>query len=250
VTWGGNKFDFHGGCDLVLLDNPSFHNGLGMTIHIRTKIVTWWSYIQTAVVRIGNETMEVTGGKDHGDHTYMINGVVGDNAAQNLLFSSLGLKVHIKQITAIQLGVRIDLLNADAIGFEVFKDFVRVNVKMADMKWKKFEGSVGLMGSYPHGEFIGRDGNTVFTDMNAFGQEWQIRENEPKLFHSIDGPQHPTKCIMPSEVSKEEKRRRLGQSMITREDAEIACARVNANSRDSCIFDVLATNDLDMAGSY
>jgi len=247
VSWGGQKWDFHGGCDLVLVDNPSFHNGLGMTIHIRTKIVTWWSYIETAVVRIGDETLEVTGGKDH---QYLINGVVGDSTAREFFFSSLGLKVLLMQATSKQLKVRIDFLNADAIAFEVFKDFVRVNVKMTDMKWKKFEGSVGLMGSYPHGEFIGRDGKTVFTDMNAFGQEWQVLESEPTLFHAVDGPQHPAQCMMPEEVSTEEKRRRLGESMLTREDAEVACARVGEGSRDACIFDVMATNDLDLAGSY
>ena len=52
-------YDFHGGCDLVLLENPEFMNGLGMTVHIRTKIETWWSYVESAVLKIGEETMEI-----------------------------------------------------------------------------------------------------------------------------------------------------------------------------------------------
>jgi len=247
-TWSGKEYDFHGGCDLLFLDNPSFHNGLGMTIHVRTKIVNWWSYIETAVVRIGNETIEVNGGAD--TH-YFVNGVQGDNSAEDFLFSSLGLKVHLKQATTKQLKLRIDLLNADAVGFEVYKDWVRVNVKMKDMKWKKFEGSVGLMGSYPHGEAVGRDGKTVFTDMNAFGQDWQVRESEPKLFRNVDGPQHPTQCTMPSEFANEEEaRRRLGESVVGREDADLACAHACPKMVADCVSDVLATNDVDMAGSY
>jgi len=34
-------FQFHGGCDMVLLQNPDFNNGQGLYIHIRTKIVRW-----------------------------------------------------------------------------------------------------------------------------------------------------------------------------------------------------------------
>lgn len=254
-TWGGKEFDYHGGCDLVMLDNPDFHDGVGMTIHIRTKIVTWWSYIETAVIRIGNETIEVSGGDQQ---QYFVNGVEGDYSVKDFLFSQLGLKVNLKHATKKQLRVRIDLLNADALAFEVYKDFVRVNVKMKDMKWKKFSGSVGLMGRYPHGETVGRDGKTIFTDMNAFGQEWQVREWESKLFRTVSAPQHPTKCSMPLVVPTEEEareeareaRRRLGESVISREAAEVACAAAPANSRKDCVFDVLAVQNLDMAGSY
>ena len=58
------KLTFLGACGLVLLDNWKFANGLGMMIHVRTKQVNWWSYIETAVLKIGNETLEVPGGED------------------------------------------------------------------------------------------------------------------------------------------------------------------------------------------
>jgi hypothetical protein len=41
----------------------------------------------------------------------------------------------------------------------------------------KFEGSVGVMGTYPHkgnGQ-IARDGFTTIKDVNEFGQEWHGR---------------------------------------------------------------------------
>ena len=48
---------------MVLVDNPSFMNGLGMLIHVRTKIETWWSYVESSAVRIGDGTVQITGGK-------------------------------------------------------------------------------------------------------------------------------------------------------------------------------------------
>ena len=52
----------------------------------------------------------------------------------------------------------------------------------------------------------------------------------------------------PKRLSKE--RRRLGAATMTEEDAAVACSRVNLDDVDACIFDVLATNDTDVAGSY
>jgi hypothetical protein len=38
--------------------------------------------------------------------------------------------------------------------------------------------------------------------------------------------------------------------VITHAAAEAACAHTPVEDRDVCIFDVLATNDLEMAGAY
>merc|ERR1712166_1145025 len=51
-TWNGDRYDFHGVCDLVLVHNLGFETGLGMDIHIRTKKVRQWSSVASAVVRI------------------------------------------------------------------------------------------------------------------------------------------------------------------------------------------------------
>jgi hypothetical protein len=116
---------------------------------------------------------------------------------------------------------------------------------------RTFLGSVGLMGSYPNGKLLARNGTTVIEDVNDFGQEWQVLDSEPMLFHSVEGAQHPAKCEMPTEANASvDRRRRLGENTISDEDAARACSRVSAADRDSCIFDVLATNDLTMAGSY
>ncbi|CAB9522562.1 expressed unknown protein [Seminavis robusta] len=59
--WDGSHYEFHGGCDLLLLNNPDFNNGQGMHIYARTKIVRWWSYIDQVVVKIGDDVFEVHG---------------------------------------------------------------------------------------------------------------------------------------------------------------------------------------------
>ena len=55
-----------------MISDKNFANGLGIDIHIRTKIVRFWSYIQKAVVRIGNDILEVEGMADF-SASYWIN---------------------------------------------------------------------------------------------------------------------------------------------------------------------------------
>jgi hypothetical protein len=239
-------FDFHGGCDLVLVNSPGFLNGLGLGIHMRTKINTWWSYIDTAVLRIGNDTFEVQGGLNTAK--YWVNGVEGELKETGYLAETIsGYKIWFNDVSKKSKRFRIDV-GYDVIGMETFNDFVRVNVK-ADPKSDNFAGSNGLMGAYPTGEMVDRKGGVV-TDTNAFGKEWQVLRTEPMLFHNVEGVQHPEECRMPDRTATK-RRRRLGEALITEEDAARACARVSPdNERDACIFDVLATNDKDMAGSY
>ena len=59
-TWTGHPFDFQGECDLVLADAPHFADGLGMTVHIRTKIRYSYSYVESAIIRIGNDILQGT----------------------------------------------------------------------------------------------------------------------------------------------------------------------------------------------
>jgi hypothetical protein len=57
-------------------------------------------------------------------------------------------------------------------------------------------------------------------------------------------------CILPSAMHVEEKRRRLGEAVVSETMAELACATVTGMERDACVFDVLATDDVEMAGAY
>ena len=130
-----------------------------------------------------------------------------------------------------------------------YKRFVSVDVRAVNLD--QFAGTPGLMGSYPSGHKLARDGVTLMDDSDIFGKEWQVLATEPILFHSLEGPQHPQECAMPSNSQVSKKRRRLGQSVITEEAASLACAHASPEDRDSCIFDVMATQDKeDMAGSF
>jgi hypothetical protein len=143
----------------------------------------------------------------------------------------------------------VDLGNGESVLFKTYKEFVRVNLDAKNHE--TFAGSCGLMGSFPGGLLYNRANSTIFSDVNTFGQEWQVLHSEPKLFRTVDGPQHPQQCAMPTVLrTASNSRRRLGESMISRGDAERACARVDESNRNACVSDVLATNDLDMVLSY
>ena len=196
------------------------------------------------MVRIGEHTLEVQGGIASAE--YWIDG--GEKIEVQDGDTTLGeFPVHFRRVNGHQSITRIDLGNGDAISFETYKDFVRVNVK--DKSGTSFIGSNGLMGSYPRGEMIARDGS-VMNDHTQFGQNWQVLESEPKLFHNEEGVQHPLGCKMPDRESSEKRRRRLGESMVSEKDARLACARAREEDKDACIFDVMATNDKGLAGSY
>jgi len=233
-TWSGEKYDFHGICDLVLLKNPYFAGGLGMDIYVRSKQTKQWSYISTAVIRIGRDTFEVSGHKD-GD-SFWINGVEGGDWKEGTNIA--GYPIRYRRVNSQQREYEIDLSEGESILMRTWKDFVRVDVVGA--KDTNFHSSLGLMGSYPKGNALGRDGKTVMKDWNSFGQDWQVLSSDPKLFHNNDNPQHPIRCRLPG---KSVLRRRLSKSTFSRKDAELACSRVSPTERDLCLFDVMATND-------
>jgi len=235
----------------VLLDNPRFRNiGLGMSIYFRSKKMKQWSFASTAVVRIGADTFEVAGRKD-GD-TYWIN----KNQASNGKILDDGTNISgypiiFEQVTPRIRQYTIDLGRNETIAIIVWKEFVRVDVigKHAD----SFAGSGGLMGSFPDGIHLARDGKTTIKKLNKFGQEWQVRVDEPRNFHIAEGPQAPQECEIPTKMAL---RRRLAQSKISRKDAEAACSALLLEDGEGnedfqmCVFDVIATGDLGTISVY
>jgi len=253
-TWDGQPYDFHGICDLVLLHTPDFMNGVGMDIHIRSTKTRQWSYISRAVVKIGIETFEVATGKDRNSvkDEYFINGISGkdDNSLQkeNMMLPNTisGYKIQYRSINSKQKEYIIDLGNGETLGLYTWKHMIRIELQ--GCKAKNFKSSVGLMGTFANSHKVGRDNTTTFEDLNIFGQEWQVLPSEGNLFQTVEGPQAPSKCEIPS---KNQLRRRLSQSEVTMEEAELACARVtNKDDFNLCVFDVIATGDVDSVGVY
>jgi hypothetical protein len=250
IMWNGGHFDFHGGCDLVLLDNPDYNNGQGLKIHILTKVKSWFSYVERVAVEIGSDTLELQGGFTsrrfwHNGHVLPTRRLTKVNGV--MPFTVGGYEVHYQtQVDHISWKVSIHLPNDQKISLRTIKDYMRVDIEHPTEEY--FGKSTGLMGRFQDDAKIARDGS-VMTDPIEYGQEWQVRIDEEVLFKSIDGvPQHPEQCIMPA-LARTTKRL-LAESDFTYEDAEKACAHLNKDERDDCIYDVIATNDMDIAGAY
>jgi len=237
--WTGEQFDFHGICDLVLVSNPEFGNEAGLDVHIRSKKMRQWSYVDSAAVRIGTDILEVRGGET--SH-FWINGIQGNGNTGKMVISDYPIQYY--PISKKSEKFVVDLGDGEGIVFKTWNSFV--SVKVENPKMDKFVGSVGLMGSFPEGRKIGRE-NRIIEDINIFGQEWQVLSSEQNLFHDIEGPQHPQHCEIPS---SKEMRRRLAESLVTVEEAEKACTGVGVEDKELCIFDVMATNDQSSAGAY
>ena len=223
------------------------------------RILTWWSYIEHAVLMIGDQKFEVKGNVEMGGPPiYWVDDkpgtdVVGEDESMKALVKEVkrhlpGFGVHYRSPSNKQHYFRIELGDKNAISIETYKDWVSVNVKAVS----GFQGTRGLMGSYPSGTKYARDGVTVMEDTDAFGKEWQVLESEPMVFRSRGKVHRPqAECLMPEVPSmSERKKRRLGESLLSEEDALSACENAHEENLDNCIYDVLATNDKDTAGAY
>jgi len=246
--WDGKQYDYHGECDLVLTRIPTFRKILGLHVHIRTQIVNDWSYISRVGIKIGWDTLEI-GARG----VYYINGVRhGDlsNGISGFKVTHTKPNMHKKQMKHI---FEVDLRGGEKLMIKSFKNKNLIHVTIEGAKEETFGDSEGLIGNFKEGNMLARDGKTIVVDPNEFGQEWQVRDTEPMLFQEARFPQYPQKCVLPSPVSAEESRnlrRRLGES-ISLEDAQEACAGWGQDFED-CVFDVMATGDLELAeaGSY
>jgi len=233
---------------MVLLKDDEFHHGLGLVVHIRTKIRYDYSYIESVAVAFG--------GGDGGDilevssfGQYMVNGVSNAMLPLQLAdnkFSLTRTRISDKQESfEIQMG---DGNNSkEGIVISTFKDMVAI--KLLNATQSNFGNSTGLMGNFDTGAMLGRDGSTVFglDNVAAFGQEWQVRDTEAKLFQTkTRDPQYPSPCVlpMPKKVG-----RRLGEG-ISKVAAEEACLEWTGDKKERCIYDVMATNDLEVAHAY
>jgi len=242
VTWWGRKFDFHGICDLLLLQNPGFEQDVGLHIHVRTKQIKQFSFISTAVLQIGNDSLEVTG--DIHENLFWINKQLSKKTDEGIVgkINGYGIKYH--KVHLKQHEFFIDLGDA-SITMKTYKSFVHVGINNA-AKYM-FGSSSGLLGAYGTGALISRDGNKIFDDIEEFGQEWQVSQEDGDLFHNIEGPQAPSRCEIPLASNI---RRRLAQSSISEEEAKQTCVHVNADVFEMCVFDVMATGDNDVVGVY
>ncbi|CAJ1946111.1 unnamed protein product [Cylindrotheca closterium] len=248
-TWNGEHFEFHGQCDLVLAKDADFAEGLGLDIQIRTKLVRYWSYIKRAAIRIGEDILEIEGSVDEQNPVYWINFEHQREDAKtiggfplNIIASTGRFRKHHFEIdlSSKYPGVKIAV--------STMKEFIKVDFVGATEE--AFGNVVGILGEFKTGKTLGRDQATEVHDFNQLGNEWQVQPMDHMLFHDVSDPQFPKRCVLP-EDPQGQRRRRLEESSVTVEDAEKACSTLaDELSRKDCVYDIIATQDMDMVGAF
>jgi len=233
---------------MILAKDTQFANGVGLDVQIRTKIVRFWSYIHTAAIRIGDDILEIQGSPDNEDrdtHYWFNFQYQADTTAIG------GFPLTISSNGAHKRFFEIDLSSkfpGQKIVLSAFKEFVAVDFKGTTAE--SFGDTVGMLGDYRSGKTFARDGATEIHDFNELGNEWQVLPSDDMLFHDKAEPQFPKHCIVP-EDPQGQRRRRLAESTISVEQAEAACATLkDPLSVKDCVYDILATQDLDMVGAF
>jgi len=60
-----------------------------------------------------------------------------------------------------------------------------INISMIHAQTKDFGGSHDLTGSFPIGQWVGRDGVIVHEDMSPFGVDWQVQVGVGKALPEV-----------------------------------------------------------------
>jgi len=247
-TWKNEHFEYHGQCDLLLVKDPEFAGGLGLDVQIRNKLVRFWSYIKSAAIRIGDDILEVQGTadpEDRGTHFWI-------NFQYNAEATAIGgFPLSVINNSPHKRRFEIDLNSrfpGQKIVISTYREFVKVD--FVNGSSESFGKSVGVLGDFNTGKTLARDGVTELYDYSELGNEWQVQPSEGMLFKDVRQPQFPRKCLLP-EDPQGQRRRRLDESSVSVEQAEAACASLPTMlDRKDCVYDILATQDLDMVGAF
>lgn len=240
TTFHGHEFQFHGECDLVLVQAPA----IDLDIHVRTTIRYDYSFISQAAIKLGDYIFEVGSWGE-----YQLDGISTPDLP--LVIGKYHISVEI--LNDIKKKYRFTIRHADvgrSIDVVSLKDYVAV--KLVNATESDFFNAKGLMGHYAKADMVARDGVTKMDDSpDAYGNEWQVRpEEDGQLFSDAREPQYPnSQCRMPSPNAINARDRKLGESKVSREDAEAACLHVSQH-KNNCIEDVLRSRDIEMALVY
>ena len=228
-TFDGTKYDFHSECDLVATSSPSFANGAGLDLHMRTTLKDGYAFISGAVLRIGSDFLEVDA-----DMNLWINGAIVEDSALPTTFAGLPLEKD---------GIWYRLMVNDYEGISFASPVGMLKIEIDAL----IPDAAGLMGTSGTPGLIGRDGVSILTP-EEMGQEWQVGPmDHPNMFLSTRAPQYPAQCILPPAAPA----RRLREDSTRRRLAEEACTGVrDPEEMDDCIFDVIQTGDAGVAIDY
>ena len=235
-TFDGIKYDFHNECDLVATSSPSFENGKGLDLHVRTTLNGQYAYTSAAVLKIGADRLEL----------------------QVIETAPYGLNLYINEVAVM------GALPPTFAGYPLTMDGMWYNVWLNDHETISFAsplgmmkvevnailpGASGLVGTTGVPGIIGRDGLPATPE--EMGTEWQVgvgAGDHPPMFLLPRAHTYPAACILPPASSA---RRRLGEDAARRRVAEEACSKVtDPEEMDDCIYDVIQTGDPGMAADY
>lgn len=245
ALWGREKYSFHGECDLVMVHSDQFQEGSGLDLHVRTKIQDYFSYIESAAVRVGSNVLEIR------KESVVLDGVVFTELPLVFGDEKHRYSLHRAEVEEGKNPVNynyyeLDLDGDSSILFKFYKKFLTISI---DGHEAEFGDSVGLLGDYENGNMVGRNGQLVPT-AEEFGFEWQVRPEEPKLFEDDRSPQLPyERCRMPT-AARPQRRKLRGALATLHEEALAACASQVDSDFTLCVEDVMATGDLGLASVW
>ena len=173
---------------MVLGNAPSFGNGTGLRVHVRTTRRFDFSYIESAALQIGDEVFQVN---SFGE--YLLNGVDSAELPATIAGYKISVAVENKKhhVFTIQIG------EDSQIKMGSFKDLVRVDWDISGEEQDQFRDVSGLMGAWNTGTHYTRDGKKVLEMPDDIGQEWQVRDEDGQLFDIAREPQWPRQCHIP-----------------------------------------------------
>lgn len=256
ARWGQEHDSFHGECDLVLLRNEDFHNGMGLELHARTTIQSYFSYIETAALRVGDTILEFY--RDHvlvNGETFFVTDLPLTLGSEGFAFTLATLDT--KKNPKYNQDYIVDLNESSSITFHFYKQFMTFSVSGSPSDFGTGK-TTGLLGDYHTGAMIARDGSSIFKDFVDFAFEWQVdpSREDGQLFSQAREPQLPyEKCRMPTAPRPSRRHLRTAGNTQLLAQAQTACAHVgnnnqNKKSYDLCIDDILTTGDVGLATAW
>mmetsp|Transcript_40 Transcript_40/g.66 ORF Transcript_40/g.66 Transcript_40/m.66 type:complete len:454 (+) Transcript_40:355-1716(+) len=238
--WGKERSSFHGECDLVLVHSEGFHRKAGFDLHARTTIDSFYSYIESAALRVGDYILELE------KEQFFINDERHTKDELPLTFGGdFKYTITLIQDSKLAQKFRVDLHQDSHIDFKFYKHYLTISI---DGHPKDFADATGMLGEYTTGDMYGRCGQPM-DSFEEYGFEWQVIPDDPQLFHEARSPQMPyEKCRMPTVGRPARRRLRVNTDLL--EQAKTACANQSGGDFDLCVDDIMITGDIGLAEAW
>eukprot|EP00977_Amphora_coffeiformis_P026373 scaffold25842_cov198-Amphora_coffeaeformis.AAC.28 len=231
TRWNQPRDSFHGECDLLMIQSDTFQGGF--ELQSRTTIDTYYSYIESAAFKVGDNIVEVE------NNQFFLNKEPMSYTDLPMAFD--GITMTFEEEGPRKL-IKANLNGEVSLTFKFYKHYLNI---VTSGSTDALTGSKGLLGSFPDGKMLDRTGHELL-DFTLMGFEWQVRPEDSQLFHNARSPQLPyEKCRMPTAARPARRRLRSDAELLNQ--AETACAHVTGSDFQLCIDDVMMTGDIGLA---